>query len=584
MVLGLSCVFIGNGIGLTAPMVIRDAVNDLVLEVTEAKLARYGLTVVGIVFLQGIFLFLQRRIIVGMSRDIEYEMRNEMFEHFLKLDVGFYHEYRTGDLMSRAINDLGAVRMMIGPAIMYLANTIAVFVYAIPLMIKVSGRLTLVALATMPLVSIATKFFGQRIHDQFEKIQEHLSNLSAKAQENLSGVRIVRAYGQEEPERRAFRRLNREYVKRNMSLVKLSGLFYPTLFALIGVSGVSVLWYGGGLAMRQEINVGQFVEFTLYLARLTWPVIALGWVVNLFQRGTASLGRIHQLLVREPSIRDEAMALPRTESAVEMPVAVGSPDGNGDGRRATHGRIEFRDLTFAFDGKEPVLKNINLTIQPGETVAVVGRTGSGKTTLVSLIARLNDPPVGTLFVDGRDVRTIPLNDLRGAIGMVPQEPFLFGLTVGENIAFGVDSAADGEVEQAAVQAGLFDDIQGFSDGFQTRVGERGITLSGGQKQRTAIARAVIRQPTILILDDALSSVDTHTEERILTHLREVMKDRTAIIISHRVSTVKDADKIIVLESGRIIEQGSHDDLLEKRGVYADLYEKQLLEEELAASD
>ncbi|HXF03899.1 MAG TPA: ABC transporter ATP-binding protein [Blastocatellia bacterium] len=582
LLVGLGCIFIGNGIGLMAPRIVRDAVNDLLVAVTAEKLGRYAGLVIGIVLVQGIFLFLQRRLIVGMSRDIEYEMRNEIFAHLLRLEPSFYHQQRTGDLMSRATNDLAAVRMMVGPAIMYATNTVAVFSIAIPLMIRVNGRLTALALASLPLVSVATKLFGQRIHDQFEKIQEHLARLSAKAQENFAGVRVIRAYVQEDAERRAFDQLNREYVRKNLRLIRLTGLFYPTLHGLIGLAAVAVLWYGGRLAMQQVITVGQFVEFNLYLVRLIWPVIALGWVVNLFQRGLASLGRIADILEREPRIQDLSRDGSRSPSLVGLRQE--SLHGSDDHPRIHAGRIEFRQLTLQLDGHRPILRNITLTIEPGETVALVGRTGAGKTVLVSLIPRLLDPPPGTLFIDGHDVRTIPLDHLRASIGMVPQEPFLFSLSIGENIAFGAASATAEEIAEAARQAGLEEDILGFPHGLDTLVGERGITLSGGQKQRTAIARALLRNPRILILDDALSSVDTQTEERILHHLRQVMRGRTSLIISHRISTIRDADKIVVLDQGQIVEEGTHDELLARGGLYADLYEKQLLEEELTASE
>ena len=563
LTIGIFCILASTIVGLLIPLFVGQAVDDLMAGVTWSKLTRYSLTILGVSLVSGAFLFLQRRILIGMSRHVEYDLRRDFYAHLIDQPLSFFHEHRTGDLMARATNDLAAVRQLAGPMIMYTLQTIFVVLIILPLMLKISVRLTLMLFVTMPLVSLTVKIFGQQVHVRFEKIQDFFAQISARAQENFSGVRVVRAYAQENAEIAAFESLNLQYAERNLSLVRISAVMRPLMQFLIGTGYVLIIWYGGTIAARGEITTGQFTEFNLYLARLIWPLIALGYVVNLYQRGTASLKRMNAIWAIEPDIKDAEDVKP------QPPI---------------EGKIEFRNLTFRYhETEEPVLQDINLTIEAGQTVALVGRTGSGKSTFANLIPRLIEAPQGTVFIDDTPIRNYPLAELRAEIGYVPQETFLFSDDLAENIAFGVEKADRAEIEWAAEVAGLTEDIQGFPDGFDTMVGERGLTLSGGQKQRTAIARAVLRQPKILILDDALSSVDTYTEEKILGRLRGVMRDRTSLIISHRISTVRDADLICVLDDGRIVERGTHSELLALRGEYADLYERQLLEEELAAS-
>jgi ATP-binding cassette subfamily B protein len=580
---GTLCVLLTNGIWILFPLVIGRAADDLHTGVTRHKLLVYAGWLLAIAVTKGIFQFLVRWIVIGISRDIEFDLRNDLFAHLERLSYSYYQRHRTGDIMARATNDLNAVRMLLGPAIMYSANTIVYTAGALAFMISISPWLTLFTFLPLPAVSIIIQTFGRRIHERFERIQAMFSDISARAQENFSGARLIRAYVQEEPEIRAFERENKEYIRRSLKLVRLMGMLWPTLEFMLGCALVLVLWLGGRevltgqstlklvsnlgnstpavtttLLLSGTMSVGQFFSFITFMMQLTWPIIALGWVINIFQRGTASLIRINEIMQEEPAIRN-------------------SPEAAD---HAITGEIEFRGLTFSYDGKQ-VLHNINLLVPAGSSLAIVGPTGSGKTTLVDLIPRIYDAEPGMVLIDGRPVRDYSLASLRKSIGFVPQETFLFSDRIRENIALGVESATDHEISEAANAANIAVDIEGFPEGYETMVGERGITLSGGQKQRTAIARALIRNPRILILDDALSSVDTQTEDKILNHLRDVMQGRTTIFISHRVSTVRNADRIAVLHGGRIVELGTHDELIARNGYYSDLYNKQLLEEELA---
>ncbi len=557
------CVLTMNYTWARIPLVIGRAIDEM--QRLGVSLHRIGLLVLWLLLISGtkaIFQFLIRWVLIGVSREIEFDLRNDLFRHLETLSHSFYQRTRTGDIMARATNDLNAVRMLLGPGFMYTANTIVFTAIALVSMLHISSRLTFYAFLPLPVVSIVIQYFGRRIHERFERIQAMFSEISARAQENFSGVRIIRAYVQEEAEIARFEVANREYIKRSLTLVRLMGMLWPTLETMLGLAIVLVLWLGGREVLHGRISVGDFTAFTTFMAQLTWPIIALGWVINIFQRGTASLRRIDELMRERPEIED-------------APAVLAQPL-----REEIGGDIEFRNLNFSYDGTR-VLHDVNLRIPAGSSLAIVGPTGSGKTTLVSLIPRIYDAAPGSLLIDNKPIREYPLAGLRRNIGFVPQETFLFSETIRENIAFGVHEASDRDVQSAAEAANIASEIEGFPEQYKTLVGERGITLSGGQKQRTAIARALIRNPRILILDDALSSVDTQTEDKILNHLREVMQGRTTIFISHRVSTVRNADRIAVLHGGRIVELGTHEELLSLNGYYNDLYNKQLLEEELA---
>lgn len=554
-----------NAIWIQFPRVIQRAVNDM--GIGRAKyhdIVFCAALLVAIALSKGVFLFLTRWVLIGISRDIEYDIRNDLFRVLERQSPSYFQENRTGDIMARATNDLSAVRNLLGPAIMYSANTLLFTIGALFFMVRISPWLTLLAFVPLPAASILVQYVGRKIHERFERIQAMYSEISAQVQENVSGARLVRAFAQEEAEISSFERANTEYIRRALRLVRLMGMLWPTLEFMLGISVVIVLLVGGHEVVTGRITTGAFVAYTTYIIMLTFPVIALGYVVNLVQRGTASVRRIQDILTAEPSISDAT-----------LPVAQPVPE-------EIRGEIEFRNLTFSYENCDaPVLHNINLRILAGSSLAIVGPTGSGKTTLVSLIPRMFEVEREMLLLDGRSVMDYPLAALREAVGFVPQETFLFSESIHENVAFGAPDASEEAILEATRAARIRDEILEFPKGFSTLVGERGITLSGGQKQRTAIARAIVRDPHILILDDALSSVDTYTEERILHELAEVMRDRTTIFISHRVSTVRHANQIAVLVGGRIVELGTHDELVARNGYYTQLHEKQMLEEELA---
>jgi ATP-binding cassette subfamily B protein len=572
IILGVFCILFGMIFNLLIPYLVGSAIDELSKGVTREKVILYPLTILGVSICGSFFLFWQRRLLINASRDIEYDMRRDFYASLVDQPLEYFSNTRVGDLMARATNDLAAVRQIVGPMILYSFQAVFALAVVLPIMFGISVRLTLFLLIPLPFVSLTVKFLGQQIHIRFEKIQEFFSGITARAQENLSGVRVIRAYAQEDAEIRQFQKLNSEYADKNVALVKFGAAMRPLLFFFIGLSFVIIVAVGVPMAVRGDITAGQFTSFILYLQRMIWYLIALGYVVNLYQRGTASLKRFNAILETVPTIKDDP-------DAREQP--------------KIKGKIEFRNLNFSYEDT-PTLKNINLTIGAGQTVALVGKTGSGKSTLVSLIPRILDAAEEMVLVDDIAIRKFPLRQLRESIGFVQQETFLFSNTIEANIRFGIPSEAPKQiagngsstisVEKAAAVAGLAEDIKEFPNKYQQLVGERGITLSGGQKQRTAIARAVMRDPRILILDDSLSAVDTLTEETILRELRDVRSERTTIIVSHRISTIRDANLICVLQEGEIIERGAHDELLLLNGEYADLYQRQLLEDEIEATE
>jgi ATP-binding cassette subfamily B multidrug efflux pump len=576
LALGIGALLLKDVLAVALPLVIKHGVDSLTPGFQLRIVLQLAALLIGLSLIKGLFQYWMRVIIIGISRDIEFDLRNDLFRRLVELSQDFYGRYRTGDIMARSTNDLNAVRMMLGPGIMYLGDTAVTLVLSVAVMSHSDLRLTLMSLIPAPFVSVAVVLFGRRIHARFERIQRMFSDISSKVQENLAGVRVVRAYAQEKAEVDQFAILNREYIRENIGLARIQGLFMPLLQALIGFTFLLVLWAGGRQLLQGRITLGDFVMFNTYMGMLIWPMIAFGWVVNLMQRGTASLDRINEMLHERSSIAPPAGEA--AKAAAQSAEIRFRGVGMGFASRHTAASKTPREATSRIDA----LSDINLTIHSGETVAIVGQTGSGKTTLVNLIPRLFDPTSGSVEVGGVDVRKYDPQDLRREIGFVPQETFLFSATLAENIAWGVPNATPEQILRAAEMAGLATDIETFPNGLSTIIGERGLTLSGGQKQRTAIARAVLRNPRILVLDDALSSVDTVTEEKILNELASIMRGRTTILISHRVSTVQNADRIVVLSGGVVVEIGTHEELQRLGGYYAELYQKQMLEEELEA--
>jgi ATP-binding cassette subfamily B protein len=559
LVIGSFCIALLQALALLIPWLSKLAVDEISRGTGPRVLLKYAFLIVATAAVQGVFRFFMRNLMIGASRKIEYELRNDLFAHLLKLSPSYFSRTRTGDIMAKATNDVNAIREFLGPGIMYSINTVITLAAATSLMLYIDPVLTAYALIPIPALALVVNRFGRLVRERFEQVQQQFSKLTARAHENLSGIRIVKAYGNEDFEKRQFGSLNEEYILKNLKLVKVWGTFHPLIALVGGLGAVIVLWIGGTEVVRGRISLGDFVAFSGYLAMLTWPAIALGWVVNLVQRGAASMKRVAQILDEKPEISD-VDTLPVTK---------------------IRGEVEFRNVSFSYcDGGPMVLKDVSFKLSQGRKVAVVGRTGSGKSTLVNLLPRLFEPTSGQILIDGIEIQRMPIRVLRTSIGYVPQESFLFSDTIRENIAYGRPSARDEEIAEVAVISRIAEEVEEFGEKFDTLVGERGITLSGGQKQRTAISRAIIINPALLLLDDAFSSVDAVTERDILKRLRDRLGDRTWVIVSHRISSINEADEIIVLENGRIAERGSHEELLKTGKLYRELHRRQVIAEEL----
>ncbi|MEK9136817.1 MAG: ABC transporter ATP-binding protein [Bacteroidota bacterium] len=563
---GLLTVVMSNLFTVAQPLFIGRAIDSLKAslesrQIDASGLLLYAALIVGFSLVAGFFTFLTRQTIIVISRRVEYDLRNDFLSHIQKLSLSYFQNTPTGDLMAHATNDISAVRNALGPGIMYPTDTMITFVMVLGVMFYNDWELTLLALIPLPLVSYAVYYLGKLVHVKFEERQAQFSQLTTRAQENLSGIRVVKAYVREAYEIGLFRSMSWDYLKKNLVLARVQSIMWPLMFLLVGFSLIITLYFGGTRVIEGRMSIGTLTAFFGYLIMLIWPMIAFGWVINILQQGAASMSRLTKIFDTIPDVRDTKL----TDQSIA----------------GITGEIEFRNVAFQHkNAARPALEAINLKVPQGTTLAIVGYTGCGKSTLVNLVPRLYDVTSGEILIDGFNIKRIPLEVLRSNIGYVPQETFLFSDTIHENISYGTDDGTEEHVREAAGISQILKDVVDFPRQFTTMLGERGITLSGGQKQRTSIARAVMRKPRILILDDALSAVDTYTEEEILKRLRHVMKGRTSIIISHRISTVKDADQIVVLNEGKIAERGTHDELVELGGIYAELYRKQLLEEEL----